>query len=151
MLFLDTSALVKRYVAEEGTDRVLELMASDREWSASALAFTETRVTLCHLGFDQATLTSLSDALEADWDRFFVVPVDDLCLAEAIEIGCAHRVRTLDGIHLAAARRLAQSRLVTFDERQLEAAETLGLEVAAVGTAGRKPVRPLRESASWPS
>lgn len=132
MLFLDTSALVKRYVAEEGSNRVLELMAGDRDWSASALAFTEARVTLCHVGFDETTISSLSAALETDWDRFFVVPVDDLCLAQAIEIGCAQRVRTLDAIHLAAAERLGGAKLVTFDARQREAAAALGLEVAAV-------------------
>ena len=133
MLFLDTSALVKRYVAEEGSERVRELMAADSDWSGSALAVTEARVTLCHVGFDEATLASLSDALETDWDRFFVVPVDDLCLARAIEVGCAQRIRTLDAIHLAAAERLSPARLVTFDTRQREAARALGLEVAEPG------------------
>jgi predicted nucleic acid-binding protein len=130
MLFLDTSALVKRYVAEEGSERVLELMASDRDWSGSALALTESRVTLCHVGFDGETMNVVSEALEADWDRFFVVPVDDLCLAQAIEIGCRERVRTLDAIHLAAAERLDGASFVTFDARQREAATALGLEVA---------------------
>lgn len=132
MLFLDTSALIKRYVAETGSDRVLALMADEREWSGSALALAETRVTLCHLGFDEATMSSMSDTLETDWDRFFVVPVDELCLAHAIEIGCAHRVRTLDAIHLAAAARLTGVSFVTFDVRQREAALGLGLEVNAI-------------------
>lgn len=132
MLFLDTSALVKRYVAEGGSDRVLELMAGDRDWSSSALALTEARVTLCHVGFDEATISSLSDALELDWDRFFVVPVDDLCLARAIEIGCAQRIRTLDAIHLAAADRIGRVTLVTFDSHQRAAAKALGLDVAEV-------------------
>ena len=130
MLFLDTSALVKRYVAEDGTEPVLELMEHDRDWAASALAVAEARVTLCHVGFDEATVSSLADALASDWDRFFVVPVDELCLAQAIEIGCAHRVRTLDAVHLAAAGRLRAVTLATFDLRQREAAEALGLAVA---------------------
>lgn len=130
MLFLDTSALVKRYVAEEETDQVLDLMERDREWCASALCFAETQVTLCHVGFDQATVTGLSGALELDWDRFFVVPVDEACLTEAADIGCQRRVRTLDAIHLAAAARLpADVSFFSFDERQREAARALGLDV----------------------
>ncbi len=133
MLFLDTSALVKRYVAEEGSDRVLELMADDEDWSASALAFVEARVTLCHVGFDDTTLSAVSGALDADWARFFVVPADDLCFAEAIKIGCARRVRTLDAIHLAAADRIGRVTFLTFDSRQREAARALGLGVSEPG------------------
>lgn len=131
MLFLDTSALVKRYVAEEGTEEALELMESDREWCASALCAAETRVTLCHLGLDESTLTAATTAFEADWDRFIVVPVDERCLTEAIAIGCSHRVRTLDAIHLAAAVRLpGDTAFATFDARQREACVALGLALA---------------------
>jgi predicted nucleic acid-binding protein len=131
MLFLDTSALVKRYVVEHETKAVLAAMEGDPEWCASALCFSETRVTLCHLGFEEATLARLADALELDWDRFFVVPADDACLTEAAELGCAQRVRTLDAIHLAAARRLAaEVRFLTFDARQRDAARALGLQLA---------------------
>ena len=132
MLFLDTSALLKRYVAEEGTDRVLELMAGDSDWAASALAVAEARVTLCHLGFGPETISALAGALETDWERFFVIPVDELCLAEAIEIGCAERLRTLDAIQLAAARRLPDVSVLTFDKRQRAGATALGLELAPV-------------------
>ena len=68
---------------------------------------------------------------EAYWQRFFVVPADELCLARAVEIGCAHGVRTLDAIHLAAAERIREAAtFVTFDERQRKAAETLAPVVA---------------------
>jgi len=131
MLFLDTSALVKRYVEEEGTGPVLELMNRDRDWSASALCLSEARITLCHLPVDEETASRLADALEDDWDRLFVVPVDELCLSEAIELGCRHRLRTLDAVHLAAAGRIpGPVTFVSFDGRQLEAASALGLALA---------------------
>ncbi len=41
MLFLDTSALVKRYVEEDGTELVLRLMDQDPRWAVSAIARTE--------------------------------------------------------------------------------------------------------------
>ena len=131
MLFLDTSALVKRYVDEEESEEVIRLMAREQEWSASALALPETRITLCHLGFDDSELERLVESLEADWDRFYTVPVDELCLAEATEIGCTQRLRTPGAIHLAAAKRMpGPPALLTFDERQRNAAGALGLQLA---------------------
>lgn len=131
MLVLDASALVKRYVDEAGTSDVVRLMADDSGWAASALCRAEAHVTLCHLGFEEAIERQLAHSLEADWEHFLVVPVDDLCLARAAEIGCDRRLRTLDAVHLAAADRLPHPfTFVTFDVRQAEAARVLGFDVA---------------------
>jgi hypothetical protein len=51
MLFLDTSAPVKRCV-EEDTEFVLHRLDEEPEWVASSIARTETEITLCRLGFD---------------------------------------------------------------------------------------------------
>lgn len=130
MLVLDTSALLKRYVDKRGSERVIRLMDSDPQWCGSALCVAEAFVTLCQLGFDADVLETVSARLRSDWRRFLVVPVDDLCLAQAIEIGCNHRVRMLDAVHLAAADRLPRpSTFLTFDARQAAAARSLGLDV----------------------
>ena len=132
-MILDTSALLKRYLDEDGTDLVMEQMADDAEWCASALALTEAQITLCHSGLAPALLTQTSAALRSDWEYLVVVPVDDLCLARSREIGCAQRIRTLDAIHLAAAERIpGPARFLTFDARQREGAAALGLDVIAV-------------------
>jgi len=131
MLFLDTSALLKRYAHEDGTALVLELMDADREWLASALAQPEAEVTLCHLGLDKEVENEQRRRLRDDWERFRVVPVDGACLLRAAEIGCLHRVRTLDALHLAAADRLPRPLVfLTFDQRQAAAARAMGLSVA---------------------
>jgi predicted nucleic acid-binding protein len=131
MLVLDSSALVKRYVEEAGTDEVVSLMQSDPGWCASALARAETEVTLCHLGFPEDVERGLVRSLRDDWEHFVVVPVDDRCLARASEIGCEQRVRTLDAVHLAAADRLPRPfTFVTFDGRQAAGARDLGFDVA---------------------
>lgn len=130
MLFLDTSALVKRYVEEDGTALVLRRMDEDPEWVVSAVARAETEVTLCRLGFDSGTGAILRAALRGDWERCSVVPVDPACLERAAEIGCSHEVRTLDALHLAAADRLPRPLVVlTFDRRQADAARAMGLTV----------------------
>jgi predicted nucleic acid-binding protein len=138
MLFVDSSALVKRYVKETGTPLVLELMSADREWVASALAQTETDVTLCHLELDDETTAVVRRSLADDWERFRVVPVDAACLFRAAEIACAQKVRTLDAIHLAAVDRLPQPvTFLTFDRRQASAAAALGAGV--VGEITKQP------------
>ena len=129
-LFLDTSALVKRYVAEEGSEAVLRRMDADREWVVSAVARTEAEIALCRLGFEPDQIAELSRRLRRDWERCHVVPVDPACLDRAAEIGCQYQVRTLDAVHLAAADRLpAQSVVLTFDQRQAEAARMMDLTV----------------------
>lgn len=130
MLFLDTSALLKRYVAEDGTSLVLDLMEREAEWFASALAYAETQITICRMGYGDRFEAQGRARLATDWERFRVVPVDSRCLADAAGIGCTHKVRTLDAIHLAAAERLpGPLTFLTFDRRQATAARAMGIEV----------------------
>lgn len=126
MLFLDTSALVKRYVEEDGTALVLQRMDDDPEWVVCAVARAEAEIALCRLGFDPAESVDPWQRLREDWERCHVVPVDPACLARAAEVGCRHQLRTLDALHLAAADRLPRPLMVlTFDRRQADAARLL--------------------------
>lgn len=128
MLFLDTSALVKRYVEEAGTEVVLRRTSEDPLWVVSALARPEAEIVLCRLGFDPADPEGPWPRLREDWDRCHVVPVDAACLERAAEIGCRFGVRTLDAVHLAAADRLPRPvTVLTFDRRLAEAARALDL------------------------
>jgi len=69
-------------------------------------------------------------ALRDEWEAFWVVPLDDRCMARAVEIGATYGVRIVDAIHLAAADRLpAPVRYLTFDRQQIPAADALGFEV----------------------
>lgn len=132
-MILDTSALLKRYLDEDGTPLVLDQMADDDRWCTSALTLAEAQITLCHSGLPPNLLPEVIGTLRRDWEHFVVVPVDDLCLARSRDIGCAQRLRTLDAIHLAAAERIpGPARFLTFDARQREGATALGLDVIAV-------------------
>ena len=130
MLFLDTSALLKRYVKEAGTNLVLRRMGEDGEWAVSALARTEAEISLCRLGFEPDEDPDVWQRLRDDWERCHVIPVDPSCLGRAAEIGCDSEVRTLDALHIAAAERLPQPVVVlTFDRRLADAARLMGLAV----------------------
>ncbi len=129
-VFLDSSALVKRYVDEAGTRSVLALMEADEDWAASSIALPESEIAFCHRVGQESASDTLVQALRREWLRFVVVPVDEECLVRAKEIGCQYGTRTMDSIHLAAADRLPRPlTFVTFDRRQAAAAASLGLAV----------------------
>ena len=115
-----------------GHGLVTEAMAEEPAWCASALARAEVLQAMHALAATPGQHDALWSALRADWDRFHVVPVDDRCLARAVEIGSTFRVRSTDAIHLAAADRLPRPvRYLTFDRRQIPAAAGLGFDVIA--------------------
>ncbi|HYZ98827.1 MAG TPA: type II toxin-antitoxin system VapC family toxin [Acidimicrobiales bacterium] len=134
-LFLDTSALVRRYVHAPGRDLVLGTMADDGAWCASALCRSETLLALHRLAVTPTQHERMWGRLRDDWDAFFVIPVDERCLAQALELGATYGLRTIDAVHLAAADRLPRpARFATFDRRQIPAAAALGFEVVSPHT-----------------
>lgn len=131
-LFVDTSALVRRYVNEPDRDLVVDTMDADDVWVASALARTEAMVTLHQLAAGPRQQARLWSAFRDDWDAFVVVPVDDRCLGRALELGSSFAMRIVDAIHLASADRLPRPlKYLTFDRHQIPAAAALGFEVVS--------------------
>lgn len=132
MIFVDTSALVKRYVEEPGRDVVVEAMEADDVWVASQLALTEAMLTLHRVAATPRQAERLWRALHTDWDAFHVVPVDDRCLAAAADIGSNYGLAVTHAVHLAAAGRLPRPvRYLTLDPRQVSAAVALDFDLVA--------------------
>jgi predicted nucleic acid-binding protein len=134
-LYVDTSALVRRYLHDRHRAIVLDAMADDDAWCASALVRTEGQLALHRAAVSARQQADLWRALRDEWESFWVVPMDDRCMARAVEIGATYGVRIVDAIHLAAADRLpGPIRFLTFDRQQIPAADALGFEVvSAVG------------------
>jgi uncharacterized protein len=131
-LFLDTSALVRRYVRGPGRALVVDAMDADPDWCASALCRSETLLGLHRLAATPAQAERMWSQLRDDWDAFVVVPVDERCLALAVELGATYGLRTVDAVHLAAADRLPRpASYATFDRHQIPAAAALGFDVVA--------------------
>jgi predicted nucleic acid-binding protein len=129
-LFVDTSALVRRYVQGPGRDLVLDAMGADSDWCASALCRSETLLALHRLALTPRQHERMWGRLRDDWDAFVVIPVDDRCLAHAVEVGATYGLRTVDAVHLAAADRLPRpATYLTFDRRHIPAAAGLGFDV----------------------
>ncbi len=129
-LFIDTSALLRRYVPDRHAAQVTAEMASGTTWVVSAITRTETQIALRLAASSPSQLDAMWVAFRSDWETMAVVPVDDRCLAHAVDIGTTFGLRTIDAIQLAAADRLPRPvRYLTFSRHQLPAAATLGLEV----------------------
>jgi len=131
-LYVDTSALVRRYLHDRHRPLVLDTMASSDTWCTSALARTEAQVALHRASVGARQQTALWRTLRDEWEAFWVVPLDDRCMARAVEVGATYGVRIVDAIHLAAASRLpAPIGYLTFDRQQIPAAAALGFEVVS--------------------
>lgn len=130
MLALDTSALLARYLAGPARSVVLDAMAADVDWCASAVALTEALLVTERVDVDAEARDDLRRALHDDWQRIHVVPVDAACLDRAAELGREQPLRTVDALHLAAADRLPRPvSYCTFDSRQIPVALSLGFTV----------------------
>lgn len=131
-VFVDTSALVRRYLHDRHRDLVIDAMGDDATWCASALARTEAQLVLHRAAVTSRQQQALWSALRDEWEAFWVVPLDDRCTARAVELGATYGLRIVDAVHLAAADRLpGPLRYVTFERRQIPAAAALGFEVVS--------------------
>jgi predicted nucleic acid-binding protein len=128
-LYVDSSALLKRYVDEPDSERAVELLASDDELVTGRHTWVEVRRNLARLlGPSEAAAARAS--LTADVAAFAVIELDAATCELAATIAEQTGVRTLDALHLGAARRLGTALgFVTFDVRQAQAARALGFAV----------------------
>jgi predicted nucleic acid-binding protein len=128
--YVDSSALLKRYVDEPDSALAERLLLSDRVMVTSWLTLIEVRRNLARL-LSGAALRDAKDQFVTDLDAFALVAIDETVCRAAAQIGEQLAVRSLDAIHLASAQRLAIPSLsfVTFDLRQAQAARSLGFTV----------------------
>lgn len=132
MQYVDSSALVKRYVREADSDVALRLLAADLEWVTAEHTMVEVRRTLAvRFAGDPSGATRAREVFDADWSALHVVALDDETCSRAAELAETTGARTLDALHLAAALRAGAPalRLVTFDLRLAQAARGMGWSV----------------------
>lgn len=131
-LYLDSSALVKRYVKEVGSDSVVELMSRTNIYKMCRIGFVET-VRAVALGGEPEDV----ERMESHWTSVDVIEVDQVLAERAAQLAVEHRLRTLDALHLAAATALVDDHptFVTWDVRLHRAAREEGLRTipAALG------------------
>ena len=132
-LYVDSSALLKRYVDEPDSDLADELLASDDELVTARVTTVEVRRNLARMLSGRA-LGQARQSFATDLEAFSIVEVDEATCELAAGIAEQTGVRSLDALHLGAAQRVGRQAItfLTFDHRQAQAARTLGLPV--IGT-----------------
>lgn len=129
MLYLDASALVKRYVEEEGSEVLLGAMDDAHGWAMCRIGFVETVRAVALAGG-----RSEVKRIERDWLAFDVIEVDGALVDHAAKLALSAGLRSLDALHLAAALVLPPEEVTvaTWDVRLHRAARDEGLAVLPV-------------------
>ena len=138
ILYLDSSALVKRYVAEEGSEEVAAWSAEAEALATALVARVEVPAALAKAqrmgvltagGFRRAI-----QAFAEDWPDLVHLPFTEALASRAADLAVAHGLRGYDAVHLASALLLtelvdAPVAFAVFDRTLGKAAQAEGLGV----------------------
>ena len=137
ILYLDASALVKRYVAELGSPEVSSAISRAQVTGTALLSRAEVEAALEKAVRLQALtqeegLASLS-VFRNEWPDLVRMQVTEMVVAKAGILAWDHDLRGYDAVHLAAASVWQEAlgervTLATFDKHLWTAAESAGLE-----------------------
>ena len=139
-LYLDTSALVKLYVDEDGSPVVRRTLQRAVVAATSALAYVEARAALARRrregGLAASEYRRAVRSFDDDWVHYQRVSVTDQLIREAAETAESFKLRAYDAVHLVsaltiAARLEAQVVFACWDAGLLEAARRAGLQLLA--------------------
>ncbi len=126
--YVDSSALLKRYVEEANSAAADALLRADRELLTARHTIVEVRRNLARL-LSGGALTAARGAFSDDLQSISIIELDEGTCELAATIAETTGVRTIDALHLAAAQRVFAPGFgfLTFDLRQAQAARALGL------------------------
>ena len=132
-VFLDTSAFAKRYVAEQGSDKVLELCQQADSLVVSVICLPELISTLSRLlrekKFAKADYQKLKGDAMADLADIDICQITPDILASVVALLETHPLRAMDALHIACALAVGPDFFISADHRQLLAARKAGLTI----------------------
>ncbi len=138
MVYVDTSALLKRYITEADSDEFDAFFMSRTPLAISRLTLVEMRCALARRrqnGEIAATLEiQVMDEIRTDIQdgALAVHPISDDQVVHALHLldqVTTLPLRTLDALHLSVARCIHADEFATADRNQADAANALGLTV----------------------
>jgi hypothetical protein len=124
--FLDTSALVKRYVPEIGSDWILSITdpATDNDLAISQITWVEVHSAFARRLRDRSLSAQRFDLIvqkvrEDFENEYRVIDVDQTLIETATELVMQHPLRAYDSVQLASALRFQSTTLVSVPNTQL--------------------------------
>ena len=139
ILFCDTSALVKLYLLEDGSDSVSAKAAASELIAVCRIAWVETMSALARRlrerPQDAAVIATARQRFVADWPHYLCIELTQELAELAGDYADTFALRAYDSVQLAAAelaRREMPGELqfACFDARLIKAAKVLGIEAA---------------------
>jgi predicted nucleic acid-binding protein len=139
ILYVDTSALVKLYVEEAGTLRVVTRVEHAEAVATALTTYAEARAALARHqregGISGAELRRTVRELDREWGSYNVVGLSDSLVHSAGALAERHALRGYDAVQLAAALELRAAggpvEFCAFDDRLNRAARRERLVMSA--------------------
>jgi len=111
-LYLDTSALVKLYVEEEGSAMVQEALAAAETVATATISYVEARAAFARRRregrLSRQDYHHTVSELEADWEQYVLLEITRNVIRRAADLTNIHPLRAYDAIHLASATALKE-------------------------------------------
>ncbi|MDK2896290.1 MAG: hypothetical protein PWP04_410 [Candidatus Atribacteria bacterium] len=137
IIYLDTSALVKLYVEESGSQRVREEIEKVEVVATSRIAYVEARAgfsrKLREGELKKREYRQVVEDFERDWVNYFIMEVSEDVARLGGSLTEDYPLRGFDALHLASAL-ILQNRVrsgvyfLCFDEQLKRAAQAEGLQ-----------------------
>ncbi len=136
ILYLDASALVKRYIQENDSEMVNAWIEAAGMVVTGLITRVEVAAAITRVG--RMNLISPDEALAAlrefrlEWESFQRLPVTENTVIRGDALACAHNLRGYDATHLACALIWQETlgspvTLASFDSQLIQAAREISL------------------------
>lgn len=107
LLYLDASALVKRYVDEHGSSDVMRITAEAAAVATTIVSRAETAAALAKAvrvgALRQEDAVTAAQFFRSEWDNFVRIQVTEAVVARADQFAWAFGLRGYDAVQLASA------------------------------------------------
>jgi predicted nucleic acid-binding protein len=135
--FLDTSALAKAYVKEDGSAEVAAVLDEADTLGLSVLATVEMTSLFCRLRREKRMTpkgySMIKEIFLADIDDASMIDVTESVVGRSVSLMERTTVQSIDALHIASAAEWGCDVFVTADVQQARAAKLAGLTVKKVG------------------
>jgi predicted nucleic acid-binding protein len=138
IIYLDTSALIKFYITEKGSDLITSWVSLSRLEGTAMVTWAEIAATFAKGERSGAITKSVAQngwqQFMKDWNSIIVIEVSEALIRQAGDLAWKHQLRGYDAMHLASTLSWQQSTgepvtLITFDRQLWRAGKQEGLEV----------------------
>ena len=138
ILFCDTSALLKLFIDEQGSESMINARSSSKGIAVCRITWAESMAALAHRtrfkGTNQSRLAQARSMFEQAWPGFVIADITQPLVEKAGVFAEAFALRGYDSVQLAAAHQLHEQfalplTFACFDRRLNQAAKLLQLEL----------------------